>query len=323
MRLRSAAAVIVCLSCIELGAHVFSRLEYVQAKELYAPPPIVRDLMQRSAETPGRFVGATEDDSYPHYQGDNLPPNVASVFGLDDVRGFVPVPTLHQELVMAMAENATHPAHFPGAVHLSNLASPWLDRVGARYVMATRDQVPEHFRKIRPGSPSLYDNPRAAPIVSVVACAEVAADEASLVRRVVSQPWKGDLTLGADAVRALGELGLPVLGCETEASSPVAVLTRDISPGSFEAEVQAPARGGYLRIARSFSAGFSATINTVSLPVLRGDYALQFIPLPPGHSHVVVRYEPESVAFGLRMSAAALMGIVLLGLLALNRRRRA
>lgn len=322
MRTRWASVALFAVGCFELGWHVSSRLEYAKAEALYAPTPVVRELMQRSSIAPGRFVGLTERDSYPPYQGDNLPPNVGSVFGLLDVRGYVPVPTLEQELVMAMAENLERPAHFSGAIQLGNATSPWVDRLAVRYVMTTRSDVPTHYRLLHAGTPNLFENLRAAPIVSLVGCADVIEDEVRLVRHVVSAPWSGRLSLGRDAVGALGEIGAPVLNCGNSPVEVLPVVSRAVAPGEFEAEVEVPGAGGYLRIARSFGTGFKATVNGREFPVLRADYALQAVPLPPGRARIVVRYEPDGVMFGLRLSAASLFSILLLGALALTRRHR-
>jgi hypothetical protein len=308
---------------VELALLVWSRLEYAPAHALYDPPPVVRALQDANARRPGRFVGLTESDSYPPYQGDNLPPNLASVYGLDDVRGFTPVPTLEQELVMALAENPERPAHFPGAVVLSHLRSPWLERAGVRYAMTARSEVPAHYRRVREGPPHLYENTRALPIVGVVSCVELVADERALARRAASEAWRGRLLLGRDAARALANAGSEPRLCGESSSQIAEVPVRALAPGGFEAELHAPASGGYLRIARTYVSGFRALINGKEAPVLRADHALQAVPLPGGKSHVEVRYEPGSVADGLRLSGCALGCIALLALLAARARRRA
>jgi hypothetical protein len=312
------------LVCLELALMARGRLEYARARALYEAPPIVRELQHAHARRPGRFVGLTEPDSYPPYQGDNLPPNLASVYGLDDVRGFVPVPTLEQELSMALAENAEQPAHFPGAVVLSHLRSPWLDRAGVRYAMSSRAEVPAQYRRLREGEPHLYENTRALPIVGLVSCAELVGDERELARRATSEPWRDRLLLGRDAARELALAGAAPRACvDGEVAALTEVPTRSLAPGGFEAVVHVPARGAYLRIARSYVPGFRALVNGKQVPVLRADYALQCVALPGGKSRVQVRYEPTSVADGLRLSAGALACIGLLGLLAARARRRA
>lgn len=315
---------IVALSCLELASHVSSRLPYVSADDLYAAPPIVEAAVQASNAVPGRLLGLTERDTDPAYQGDNLPPNVASVFGLYDARGFVPVPTLQQELGMAIAEDRDRPRHFPAAMTLTHLDSAWPERAGVRYVMTQRKNLPPDYRPLIAGETTgLYLNTRALPILGLVSCIEPVSDERLLARRAATEPWKGRLLLGQDGVEALIRHGHPVLACAPNqvVEAPRAIASPMPLEGEFEVAVAVPPPGAYLRIARTFVPGFRASIGATELPVLRADYAFQAVPLPPGSFRVRVRYEPESLRAGSRLSWVALALVALLGALVLQRRR--
>ena len=70
-------------------------------------------------------------------------------------------------------------------------------------------------------------------------------------------------------------------------------------------ETQSP-RGGYLVRSVTFRPGWRAWVDGIEAPILRANYLFQAIPLPPGSHFVEVRYEPASVAIGLRVTLAAL-----------------
>jgi uncharacterized membrane protein YfhO len=56
-----------------------------------------------------------------------------------------------------------------------------------------------------------------------------------------------------------------------------------------------------------FSVGWSATVDGSTAPVLRADGRHRAVPVPTGHSRVVLWYRPPSLTLGLTIGAAALL----------------
>jgi hypothetical protein len=305
-----------CLvASLEIALLVNGRIDYVPQDELYPQTELTKTLEELVRDRPGRIVGVTEPDTYPAFHGDNLPPNVASVYGFHDARGFVPVPTLYQEMGMALAESPQKPAHFPAAAHLTHLESPWLWRLGVRYAASAQETPSPGYIRVHQGPPHVDENPSAWPVVSFMQCVdrigEGAPDELALAKRAINGSASG-LLLGRDAADVLDRLGLTFPQCGSDASVPPALTYEQPRPGHLIIQVEGR-EPGLVRIAQSFLPGFEASLDGRPLPVLRADFGLQAVPVPRG-GILEVRYKPPSWTVGWQLSLVGLLCLV--GLLA-------
>lgn len=66
-------------------------------------------------------------------------------------------------------------------------------------------------------------------------------------------------------------------------------------------EVEVP-NGGFLVRSVAFRPGWKALADGAEVPVLRGNYLFQAVPIPPGIRVVEFRYEPEAFRLGLLLS---------------------
>jgi Bacterial membrane protein YfhO len=87
-------------------------------------------------------------------------------------------------------------------------------------------------------------------------------------------------------------------------------------------ECRAPAPG-YLVLADTHYPGWRATVDGRESPVLRANYAMRAVALPPGSHTVRFRYEPGMLRVGAVITGASLAGWTALGVVVLWRRRRA
>ena len=301
----TAAALVVV---VEIVLIVGGRLTYIPQEELYPETPLTNALIELVDQRSGRIVGKTERDTYPKFHGDNLPPNVASVYGLHDARGFVPLPTLYQETAMALAENMDSPEHFTAATHLTDLTSPWLSRLGVRYAVSEQEAPSAGFRRVYEGPPHVDENVSTWPLVSFVNCvADVGIDEIELAKRATNGPLSG-LLFGRDGAETLQRLGLVFPKCDDRIFSPQAIEYENPSPGHIVAKVVGSERG-LVRIAQSYVPGFEATLDGAPLPVMRADFGLQAVPVPHG-GVLDIRYNPASWALGIRLTQAGLVALL-------------
>jgi len=79
---------------------------------------------------------------------------------------------------------------------------------------------------------------------------------------------------------------------------------------------------GYLVLAKTFYPGWKAIVNGVAQPVLRANYAFSAVRLNAGESEVVYYYDPDSLRYGLLITASSMAVSVLLVAVWLIRRNR-
>ncbi|MEX2015669.1 MAG: YfhO family protein [Candidatus Hydrogenedentales bacterium] len=88
----------------------------------------------------------------------------------------------------------------------------------------------------------------------------------------------------------------------------------------------ATASPAVLVLAEAWYPGWTASVNAAPAPVFPVNVAFRGVALPAGEHHVVLAFEPDSVALGLQISAGAaafvLLGLLLLPILRARRRRR-
>jgi hypothetical protein len=76
--------------------------------------------------------------------------------------------------------------------------------------------------------------------------------------------------------------------------------------------------GGYLVIPDMWDPGWHATVNGRTAPVVRANFNQQAVPVPPGASHVMLRYRPPGLTLGELLTLAG--ALVVAGLVAVPRR---
>ncbi|MDX2170122.1 MAG: YfhO family protein [Deltaproteobacteria bacterium] len=150
----------------------------------------------------------------------------------------------------------------------------------------------------------LYENTQAVPRARWVPRAEVVAEPQALLDRLASGTVDPSTTVLLEAPPPSGDLG-------TSAAAGGAVrFTRD-DPEDVELDVSAPAAGFVVLSDQDFP-GWRATVNGDAAPILRANHVFRAVPVPAGHSTVAFRFRPRSVLAGFALSAAALIGALLL-----------
>jgi hypothetical protein len=230
---------------------------------LYPPTGAVRFL----AEQPGRVAGT----------GEALRPNAAMVYGLYDLRGDDPVKLVGYEAVYRRFA-AGDPVYFQP---ITRWSSPWLDRLGLRWVVAGPGEAPRaaDWRLAYAGADaSVYERPAALPLVR----------------------WAPPVAAaGADSAAA--GAGSPPAG--------LTVMRRE--PGRWEIGWHS-AEPRLLVVAESWAPGWRALVDGQPRPVEAAAGALLGVRLGPGAGRAELRYRPPGLLAGAWISAAALLVLLAL-----------
>ena len=248
---------------------------------------------------PGRMVGLNDADSFPPYAGDQVPPNLAGVLGLEDLRGYPLVHFAPMAELLAFAAGRT----FPAAVYFTaaEIERPIFDLLNVRWVLAREPLPAPRFRVVVPG---LWENTQAGPRAFFTRCTHVIDDpEARL----------GTLTAADFRPMAAAVVDHPVPGIDVCAdTAPFAVDVSYPSPRRAALHVTAPT-SGVLVLADTWYPGWQVTVDRVPGELLQVDHALRGVALPPGDHQVEFVFAPEAMSDGLALSVAG--WLLILGLL--------
>ncbi|MGH7894835.1 MAG: hypothetical protein ACREQL_09210, partial [Candidatus Binatia bacterium] len=156
-----------------------------------------------------------------------------------------------------------------------------------------------------------FENPTRIPRAYVTYRTEPAPDAATLLA-AVSRPE-------FDPLAASYVEGPPWLAAAPDAPArgAAATIVRDEERTvEIDAVLDAP---GLVVLADTFYPGWRATVDDAPVPVVAVDLLFRGVPAPPGRHRVRFTYEPTSVRHGI---VASLVGLAVLGLVAVSGRRR-
>jgi hypothetical protein len=262
---------------------------------LYYPRIPILDQIAKSV--PGRIIGFK-----------CLPANLASMCGLRDVRGYDGV---DPERLLDLMEIAATPGSmklryarmlwaspkiYPTAEGDIRL-SPVLDALAVRYVICRGDPVPGTRPAFQAPDYWVVENRAALPRAYIPRRVEVVPDKNLRLRKLASP--------GFDP-RELAFVETPVelpTSCQGAVDISEEVPTRI----TISARMETP---GLLVLADLWDKGWHAYKDGVRLTVLRANHAVRGVVLPAGPTKLVFRYEPASLAWGLRIAGLAALGLI-------------
>jgi hypothetical protein len=228
-------------------------------------------------------------------QGLELIPNLATVYGLRDVRGVDITIDTRVRLFWSHADPG-----YSDQTYYTKLAQPdpaWLAAAGVRYYVSSARAVPV-------GAAPVLQTPGFT--MSEVSGTRPFAFAAS---SVVSATGADD----AATKVALAPLG-PVVVETTDSSLPSGqanvVVTRH-DAGAVDLGVTA-ATTATVVVLQSYTPDWTAQIDGSPTPVHAADVLFQSVSVPAGHHVVTLRYQPASVSLGLATSAAGIVGLLAL-----------
>jgi Bacterial membrane protein YfhO len=224
-----------------------------------------------------------------------LIPNVATLYGLRDVRGVDITIDPRVRLFWSHADPG-----YSDVTYYTQLDRPdpaWLATAGVRYYISAPSAVPA-------GSSAVLQTPGYT--ISEVAGTRPFAYVASSVT-----PATGP----GDAAAKLARDPLGAVIVETGDPSPpsgqaTVVVTRQ-EPGAVDLDVTAAAAATVV-VLQSYTPDWAAQVDGTAAPVRPADVLFQSVSVPAGHHQVTLRYRPASVSLGLAASAVGLLGLIAL-----------
>jgi hypothetical protein len=174
-----------------------------------------------------------------------------------------------------------------------------LDLLGVRYVLTpgpiADPALAAGLEPLASEPPvSLHRNSRALPRAFVAEDAKQASGPEQALRQLL------DPRLDLARVVVLEDEPEPDPPGRAPAATPVPARAEvlEYAPGAVRIAASAPL-GGYLVFSEAWHPGWTAALGGAPVPVLRVDFALVGVPLPPGRHAVVLRYRPRSATVGL------------------------
>jgi len=244
---------------------------------------------------------------------------------LETTQGYNPLqPMVYQEF-MAALNRGPQDYHYANLVH-TGVNSPLLDLLNVRYIVVDRN-IPEDRRDhrllaelrtevYRDDNVIIYESPTAQPrawIVYDVRAENNGTGLAALANGSVD---------GGEVAYVEGEV--PAVSAPAGGEAPSVTMT-GWTEDSRTIEVSQTGEG-LLVVSEVYSENWKATVDGEEVEVLQADHALLGIPVGPGEHAVVVRYAPDSLALGLRISGIAAVGSIAVlayaAWLGLQRRKR-
>jgi hypothetical protein len=254
---------LIALLFIQRSAEIGGAVPTLDRRAATPPLPELRALAQSSE--PFRIAG----------QGAALTPNLATLFGLEDVRGY-------QAMILAPLAETFPLWSTPVAVwsnRVDDLGAPMLSLMNVRYTMTKDGRI--------------VANPRALPRAFVPRVVHVGEREGSIAelkdcRDFAAEGWIASREAPYTRVNGEGDIR----------------TQRDGSRLKIHASLRAPA---WVIVSEPAWKGWRATRARVPLRLHVADHAFLAFYLPAGESDVLMRYLPSGFVYGAVISALALL----------------
>jgi hypothetical protein len=195
---------------------------------------------------------------------------------------------------------------------LERFDTPLVDLLNVRWFIGMRAPAPHWIERFhpRPGDrphavhepawdPQLgvWENPHVLPRAYVVHHATVVPDDDAAARALVRLDPRSDVILDA----------APSPPPEGSGLEPARVTTLERKRVVLDADL---ATAGVLVLSDAWYPGWRATVDGAPAPLLRADYALRAVALPPGHHVVEFTFRSRPAELGLALSAVGLLCLV-------------
>jgi hypothetical protein len=235
--------------------------------------------------------------------GTTLIPETSILYGLTDVRGY--------EILLDPRERMYWSAADPGYsdnllfMNFQQPGADWLAAAGVGYVMMAPDQV-------IPGTAPVYSSngvviasvPNPRPFAYAPQSVAAAADSSQALDKLRQNP------LGPVVVEGC---------CPRAGQADITVTKRVAGETDLSVSAQGPAT---IVVEQSFEPGWQADVDGRPVTIQAADLLFQSVQVPSGSHLVQFVYRPHSVAQGAALSAAGLIGLIVISVLPSLARRR-
>lgn len=295
----------------------------VDLKDYYASDGAVAFLDQRADDGRGRYLGFDPSrtamsqgqrvlyrfDFADESTGDLLVNNLGTMHGLEDVQGYNPVqPQRFTEYLAAL--NGRHQEYHDANVFMSGLNSPLLHMLNVHYIVVPASIPPKRI--------DLQTLTRELPTVFVDDDVRVLRNPHAMPRAWLVyearqvDPGEALRLFDTNAVdpRTVALLERPVaeLDLGRRQSAGHAKLTY-VTPEHLRITVETDT-AGLLVLSETYDPGWKAYIDGEPADVLVANHLFRAVPVPAGAHTVELRYQPESLRFGLVVSVLTFLVLV-------------
>jgi hypothetical protein len=252
-------------------------------------------LLDRIAKSPpGRIVGIS-----------CLAPNLGSLAGLKDVRGYDGVdPSRMVELVMAAADSSAQIIRYAKTEDFvpklwvtpdKDLElSPIMDLLGVRYIIFRQPPFAGARPTFHENDYWAMENNKALPRAFIPEQVKFVADKTNRLNELASQDFNPRKVAYVESA-----VDLP-----TNCNGTVEILQETPTHISLAVEAKTPA---LVVLADRWDKGWQASLNGNPAPILVANHALRGVVVPAGTQKLEFRYAPASFTFGLVLCALAIV----------------
>lgn len=221
-----------------------------------------------------------------------LIPNLTTVYGLRDVRGYDVTIDPRVRLYWSHADPG-----YNDAVYYTQFDRPgdaWLAAAGVRYYVSSPTSVPSGASPVyRAPGYTISQVAGTRPFAFAAPSVTTARDAGDAVAKLATAPL-GPVVVETDAT------ALP-------AGQATVAVTRQ-GAGAVDLDVTATAAATVV-VLQSYAPGWVAQVDGVSAPLRAADVLFQSVAVQAGHHTVTLRYQPASVTAGLAASGLGFAGL--------------
>jgi hypothetical protein len=228
----------------------------------------------------------------------------ATRLGLEDVQGYNPIQSARYVSFLRAVNDGIAQDYHDGNILPAGLNSPLLDLLNVRYIV-----VPG---TVPPGRPDLFhlwqlypvvfagddlrvlERPSALPRAWIVHEAQTMPDDAALAALAAGEVDSTQVTLLEEAPPALAAPADP---------SADSVMVEQEGENQITLSTTTDA-AGLLTLSEVYDPGWNAYVDGERVDLLRANYVFRAVPIPAGTHSVELRYEPESLRYGMAISIA-------------------
>ena len=276
-------------------------------KLAFPDTPSIAFLREQNRNDVFRIHATTYDPVRRQTMGPLLFPNTATVYGLDDIRGYDSLfPRRYQDFMEAMhTREAGAGFQRYTVVNTFVTVSPWLDFMNMKYLLGTAPPGGSGYEGAfyEKGAIPVYRNTRAMPRAFTVRRWKVLKSDRDTLNAMMDKefdPWREVvLNTAPEGLSSHGKTSVPGVGAR--------VVYRGAN------HITLRARGpGVLVMSEAWDPGWEAKVDGRPTKVLCANYTFRAIVLPQAGEHtVVMQYQPQSVRLGMILSLISLCGIIL------------
>ncbi len=306
LRKKACQAALLGLISIDLGYLGFSFNPVIPPAQVFPETNATRALANGLRLSGGGRILALHDD---------LPTNTGIPYGFYEVAGS----DFPSRRYLELAQNVGGTLITHDRISFADVDRRWLDWMNVRFVVSSgtlgeglKDQLIPAFRD---PSVTIYENPDSFPRAYVVHSARVIADDRLILSALASPTFRP----GQEVIL---EEALPQAysACADHGGDKVDILK--YLPGSVVLSVQTPSCG-ILFLSDSYYPGWQVFVDGEKASIYRANYAFRAVLVPPGTHRVEFAYFPESLRWGMGLSALGMVLMVALPLFGRRAARRA